>query len=136
MRKKIIYLVAVVLGVVFGVVLAHKAPAQIVKTTGDKHGNVVVNAAEFKAATPPALTEVEKLKLENNELKITQLITAAQNQLKPLMEPLQADRQAQIAKLNAEHPGWQWVDATQQGQQSGFVKIPAPAKPANELERK
>lgn len=66
------------------------------------------------ATLPPVLTEVQKLKLENIQLKFS-VIQSQQQQL-------QTEYQALVQQLLAEHPGYRWDAQTQ-----SLVAVPTPA---------
>lgn len=94
---------------------------------------IPASKAAVQAAQPqqtPQLTEVERLKLENLELKIRAVIEEAQRQIAPVMQPLQDERRQLIQQVLKEHPGYHWFEATVPGQTSGLVPdATPPAKP-------
>jgi Skp family chaperone for outer membrane proteins len=55
----------------------------------------------------PEPTEVEKLKLENIQLKFS-LLQTEQQRLQTEQQKLQSDYQATIQAITSEHPGYQW----------------------------
>ena len=70
-------------------------------------------SAPVKPAPPvvsvqtPEPTEVEKLKLENIQLKFTLLQTQLQA-LQTEQQKLQGEYQAAVQAITSEHPGYQW----------------------------
>ena len=71
-------------------------------------------------AVVPALqpTDVEKLTLENIQLKFSLLQTQLA-QLQTEQKKLQTEYQTTVAAIVAEHPGYQWDDKT-----AGLVAVP------------
>ena len=81
------------------------------------------------APVPPTLTELQSVKMENLELKLSTVYQQAQ----AATQPLQAERQKLIQEIEAEHPGYKWHESMGQGDKEGLQPIsppPAPPQPA------
>lgn len=75
----------------------------------------------------PILTELQATKLDDYETHIAAIVNSAQSAL----APWNAKKDAVIKEVQAANPGFMWHEASRQGEQSGWVKIPpAPVPPA------
>lgn len=103
---------------IFGLILAASILTPAFAQTKPAPAKPVAPAPQLAVAPAPAPTDVEKLTLENIQLKFSLL----QTQLKALQTEqgnLQKEYQSTVLAIVAEHPGYQWDDKT-----SGLVAVP------------
>lgn len=81
------------------------------------------------AAVPNAvLSELEQVKLENMNLKMSMLYQS-ENQIQSSINTMNEKRIVLLKQLEAGHPGYVWHEAEREGEVSGLLPIPAKEKP-------
>lgn len=85
------------------------------------HGQTPAKSA---AATHGNITEIDRLKMANIDLKLQKIVDDANRD----MEPLQMERAKIIGKITTENPGYTWHFPQNDKDFEGLVKKEEPAK--------